>query len=637
MSDGAIEIGARPRAQGETGAAHLRDVYAAKGLSQIPRLLSLQDRNPLSRTYGCFNREYWLCRTLDFPSAIAQFGVHSLALAYTTPFPDNPYYRAPKMREWTLAGIDYWMRIQKSDGSFDEFYPNERGWAGPTGFLLYVMCDSYRLLGAEFPDSERPRFLEAVARAGRFLAKYDEPGVLANHHAMAILPIYEAYALLGEKSLLDGFHVRLDDFLAQTREEGWCLEYDGADLGYLSATVSFLAKLHKLYQDERTEEVCRRAIEFAAYFAYPNKHYAGSMGSRQTLHFYPHGFEIYAGKGNGLAAAVAQRLLEGLAEGTLVPPEIQEDRYFLYRIPELLQSWIDYGGRPASLPPLPDQREPFEQYWPGAKIYARKGVDVRGRSYYTLVNLAKGGVIKHFRLDTGASVENDCGFVAKLADGKVITSQWISEGNVASGPNTSGAPQDGGASRGASSGEAGTSRTATATSSGGASSQSSPGGANVRNGRPGASRVSVSAPAHYVVMKLFNPVTMIGFRIFMLAVGWNTRLAYEIKGWIRKLLMTRSGASPVAWRREVSFGDDAFVIRDRIERKGAPAFTRLLLGDEFHVRYVPQSRYFQPQELSMHGIELEPSVLDRLNRAGSITVVRRIDYHDGLVERRVEE
>ncbi|MCA9759588.1 MAG: hypothetical protein KDA27_27580, partial [Candidatus Eisenbacteria bacterium] len=100
-----------------------RDVYARRGLSQIPRLLSLQDRNEYSKTYGCFNREYWLCRTLDFPSAIAQFGVHSLALAYTTPMPDNPYYRQPKMLNWTLAGIDYWMQIQKSDGSFDEFYP----------------------------------------------------------------------------------------------------------------------------------------------------------------------------------------------------------------------------------------------------------------------------------------------------------------------------------------------------------------------------------------------------------------------------------------------------------------------------------------------------------------------------------
>ena len=74
------------------------------------------------------------------------------------------------------------------------------------------------------------RFLRCVARAASFLAKHDEPGVLANHHAMAVLPIYEAYDLVKDPKLLRGFHVRLDDFLSHCREEGWCLEYDGAEL-----------------------------------------------------------------------------------------------------------------------------------------------------------------------------------------------------------------------------------------------------------------------------------------------------------------------------------------------------------------------------------------------------------------------
>lgn len=638
-----VEMGGGPTVSKRTGPAPSvdgrgltsRHVYAAKGLSQIPRLLSLQDRNEYSRTYGCFNREYWLCRTLDFPSAIAQFGVHSLALAWATPFPENPYYRHPKMLRWTLAGIDYWLKIQKSDGSFDEFYPNERGWAGPTGFLLYVMCHSYRLLGAEFPEAMRPRFLDAVARAGHFLAKYDEPGVLANHHAMAILPIYEAYHLLGDKKILEGFHVRLDDFLAQTREEGWCLEYDGTDLGYLSATVSFLAKLHRLYRDERTEAVCQRAIEFASYFAYPNLHYAGSMGSRQTLHFYPHGFEIYGGEGNALASAVAERMLRGLARGALVPPEIQEDRYFLYRIPELLESWVDYSERPDPLPPLPDEGRPFSRYWPGAKILARKTRDARGRESYTLVNLAKGGVVKHFRLDTNEPVENDCGVIAQLASGKVVTSQWISEGNRSFGPADGGAPFDGAAPGPG----AETPRVATPLSGPRDSAAARQPGSSSPKGQTFAGavgeRVAVETPMHFMVMKLFTPVTMIGFRVFMLAFGWHTRLAYEIKGAIRKLLMTRSGATPIRLRRSVVFGDTSFTLRDEIRLEGAPAFLRATIGDEFHVRYVPQSRYFQPQELVMQGHELSAEELHRLKERGVLAIERVIDYHDGEVRRTV--
>lgn len=637
-TSGSDEQGAAGRT---IGGASLRDVYAAKALSQIPRLLSLQDRNEFSKTYGCFNREYWLCRSVDFPSSIAQFGVHSLAQAYAVPFPENPYYKNPKILLWTLAAIEYWMQIQQKDGSFDEFYPNERGWAGPTGFLVYAMCASYRLIKEQMPREMTERFRSAVAKAGHFLAKYDEPGVLANHHAMAILPIYEAYTLLQDPKLRQGFTTRLDDFLSYCYDEGWCLEYDGADLGYLSATVSFLSKLQKLYQDERCDAVCRKAIDFAAYFAYPNGHYAGSMGSRQTLHFYPHGFEIYGGKGNALASAVAERMLRGLADGALVPPEIQEDRYFLYRIPEFLEAWVDWSPRPDPLPPLPYEREPFTRYWPKARIFARKGRDAGGREYYALVNLAKGGVVKLFRTDTGESVENDCGFLARLDNGRVVTSQWIdpayearyepalvvapggeaaepleAEGEVLPG----GMVADGG-------------RKVEPASMGAARARTGGRPARGPDGGPDAPGVDVllevSGHAHYMVMKLFTPVTMIGFRVFLLLFGWHTRLAYEIKGWIRKLLMTRSGSGPVRFRRTIEFGETALTIEDEIISRRH--VTRVKLGDEFHVRYVPQSRYFQPQELSMHGLFPTKEDLATLNREGRLRLIRQIDYHEGMV------
>src|SRR3989338_8403369 len=98
-----------------------RRIYADKALSQIPRLLSLQDRNPFSPTYGCFKRTYWLDKTVDFPDALPQFGVLSLALVYTQDMPFDPsaglrtqgkpgniYKDQPKMREWILAGMRYW-------------------------------------------------------------------------------------------------------------------------------------------------------------------------------------------------------------------------------------------------------------------------------------------------------------------------------------------------------------------------------------------------------------------------------------------------------------------------------------------------------------------------------------------------
>jgi hypothetical protein len=112
-------------------------VYAQKALNQLPRLLGNLDRNPFSPTYGCFHRDYWLDKTSDFPDAVRQFAVHALALVYKYDFPGNLYQGQPKIRDWAIAGLDFWARIQHRDGSFDEFYPYERGWVGPTAFTTY--------------------------------------------------------------------------------------------------------------------------------------------------------------------------------------------------------------------------------------------------------------------------------------------------------------------------------------------------------------------------------------------------------------------------------------------------------------------------------------------------------------------
>ncbi len=582
----------------------LRRAYSDRAIAQIPRLLSLQDRNEFSRTYGCFNREYWLCRTVDFPSSIAQFGMQSLALAYIHPFPDNPYRGSPKILLYALAAMDYLTRIQRPDGSFDEFYPNERGWAGPTGFLVYAMCDSRRLLDGHIPRDLDEKLRVCIARAARFLAEHDEPGVLANHHAMAVLPVYEAYRILGEKRLLTGFHARLDDFLRACHEEGWCLEYDGADIGYLSATVSFLGKLRKLYTDERIEQVIGRAIEFCSYFTFPDGHYGGSLGSRQTLHFYPHGFELAAPE-NPTAAAVAEAMLRALWAGRLVPPEIQEDRYFLYRIPELLQSWVDWSPRPANLPLLPCEGPPFERTWPAAKIHVR-----RTENAYLAVNLAKGGVLQVARTDGAPRlVISDCGILAETADGRVLTSQWIDpdlriDFARGSGSNEGRPPgREAGAGRG----------------------DDPPPGSD-----PPVS-LEVSGALHYVVMKVFTPPKMIAFRLFLLIFGWNTAIAYRTKGWIRQLLMTRSGAAPARFRRTLRFANESVTVTDRIERGGGPAFRRVKIGDDFSVRYVPQSRYFQQFELGVSGSYLTEADITRLNREGVIEVTRVLDFKKGLV------
>ena len=58
------------------------DPHFKEAISSVPRLVSLIDRNPVSKSFGSFDRSYWLDKSIDFPSANLQFGVLALSLLY---------------------------------------------------------------------------------------------------------------------------------------------------------------------------------------------------------------------------------------------------------------------------------------------------------------------------------------------------------------------------------------------------------------------------------------------------------------------------------------------------------------------------------------------------------------------------
>ena len=271
-----------------------KDIYVNKAISQIPRILGNMDRNQFSPTYGCCHRDYWLDKTSDFPDAVRQFGIHALAIVYKNKFQGNIYYNNKKIKEWITAGLQYWVSIQHSDGSFDEFYPNERGWVGPTAFTTFSSIESLNLISKELSNEILQKIKRAIHKSANFIIKGQfEEDHLANHHAMACLAVWKSYKLLGDPKLLTGYKKLWKGFLEyHNSSEGWSREYDGIDPGYLSATISFLGKIYQDNGDRELFEVCKQSIITCGYFVYPNLFYGGSMGSRNTLHFYTHGFEI---------------------------------------------------------------------------------------------------------------------------------------------------------------------------------------------------------------------------------------------------------------------------------------------------------------------------------------------------------
>lgn len=537
-----------------------RDIYAQKAIPQVARLLSLQDRNPFSPTHGCFHRDYWLYKTSDFPDAVRQFAVHALALVYKYEFPGSIYYGEEKIRDWTIAGLDYWAGLQHSDGSFDEFYPYERGWVGPSAFTMYTSAEAFRLMQDEMSADVKDRVLTAIHKAALFIAAGEsEEDHLANHHAMACLAVWKAYELTEDSTLRRGFDKLFKGFLGyHNPREGWSREYDGVDPGYLSATVSFFAKIYQTNPDPEILKVIQKSVEFTSYFVYPNGFFAGSMGSRNTQHFYAHGFEVMAGE-IPLAGAIAEKMLKGLGEDKLVPPEIMSDRYVHYRTPEFLLSYLDYTERPAQLPPLPYEREPFTQFFPESRIF----VAVRPNEY-VIANLAKGGVVKIFDRRDGGLIYNDCGLIGTLRDekgAKTVTTQWVDPAYQVSADEN---------------------------------------GFEVRG------QMNV-VPSN----KLFTPIKNIVFRGALVGLGWSSAFSHLLKGNIRKVLMLGRRPVPVQFTRR--FDLDTLTVSDEVQLTGEAQFEALSVGGEFFVRYVPQSRFFQSQELYTRSHILDAEQIQALN------------------------
>lgn len=541
----------------------LRQIYSEKALSQIPRLLSNLDRNFYSPTYGCFHRDYWLDKTSDFPDAVRQFGVQSLALVYKEDFPNNIYRNKDKVRDWAIAGLDFWAKIQHKEGSFDEFYPYERGWVGPTAFTTFTSIEAYTLLREEIPEEVSERVLRAIKKAAYFIIKGEsEEDHLANHHAMACLAVWKAYELLQDEKLKTGFSKLWEGFKSyHNYDEGWSREYDGVDPGYLSATVSFLGKIYQTNPDPEIFGVLKQSVKFASNFVYPNGFYAGSMGSRNTLHFYPHGFEILSDK-IPMAGAVAEKMLVALKEDKLVSPEIISDRYVFYRVPEYLQSYIDYTPRPENLTELPYEKKELNRYYPESKIFTHK---INNR--YIIANLAKGGVVKIFNTESGELLYNDCGLIGELEDGSVVTSQWVDSSYICKS-NDMGWTISGQLSK---------------------------------------------VPSN----KLFTPIKNIIFRSVLILLGWSPSFSHFLKAKIRKTLILGQRKIPVSFKRQLTIKSREISLSDELTINGKLRFKKLSFGDEFFVRYVPQSRYFQSQELEITGDMLDVLAVNKANETKS--------------------
>lgn len=394
-----------------------RTIYLERILPEIPRLLGLLDRNPGSLTYGCFDRAYWHYRTQDTPSARCQEAVLTLMLLWT--LPGTPFTGQSGILTWVRAGLEFWSRIQRRDGSFNEWYPNEGSFVA-TAFSTYAVSEVLLQLDAEERDVVGA-VTAAVARAANWIMRERETRAL-NQTSGAAAALYNAYLLTGDLGFERGCRTLVEDLRRAQSCEGWFPEYGGADLGYLSLTIAYLAKLLRRSNWDLVREIAEPAVMFLANFVQRDDTAGGEPGSRMTEYLIPDGFEALAERFPP-AAAIRATVRRNLMRERAVGPGALDDRYLSYVGYNYLQAYQFASG----------ETEPPQAALPHKSVFFPESGLARfvEPAYDIVVNLHRGGAFRS--VFNGGNVVQDGGVVIWLRDGSRLYSGFWQPGGALTG------------------------------------------------------------------------------------------------------------------------------------------------------------------------------------------------------------
>ena len=526
------------------------------------RVLGLMDREVLSPTFGCLDRTYWAWKFTDFPGARFQEGLCVLSFLYATPLEGNRYYQHPELLKWIGGGFDFWTRIQHRSGDFDEAYPFERSLAA-TAFTSFHLAEASNFLGGQLPKDTTDRFRRALERGGDWLIRNDEKhGFLSNHLAAAGAALYHTYQITGEERFENGSRYFIGKVLDHQSDEGWYEEYGGADPGYQTHGSFYLARYCELSNDPRLLDSLERSFAFLSHFIHPDGSLGGEYASRNTQTYYPAAFEMMSAT-SGTAHWIAATMLSSvkcLSAAGLGSVDSYNFFPLLNNYVFAYLACLKQTHRVAAIQP------PFDKagmiHFPEAGL-----LKVRAQRYDIYIGLTKGGVLKAFDRHKHRLILNDCGYIGRLKNGRLLSSQWLDRNRQI---NICG------------------------------------------------NEIDIEGSFYEIQKPVFRPFSFVGFRLFSLTIGRNRWISYWLKSILVKVLIYRKRNLDLHMKRRISLDQEKFTVQDEIHGSIGNRIEILTRNDVFTTIHMGSSRYFLPNELTAEMIatgegesSVDPTQLER--------------------------
>lgn len=286
-----------------------RDVFWRVGFEVAERILGLGDRRKGSITSGCYDRLFWKYKLIDYPSSWFQSAVEYLALLWD--IQNSPFYKSEKVRDWCIDAHNFSLSNLNKDGSCIEVYPFERSFCA-TAFVLGHICAAHLII-------PKPKNINNLIKMGIFL-KNNWGGYLSNQLAAAALAQFRLSKVLSEKDFQEDGYKKLEALYDNQTVDGYFEEYGGLDIGYLSITLSLLARLENEFPNVVDRDRIQRALIAFEDRVKDEGTYDYSAMSRETQFLYPFGLFFWG-------SPVIKRLENGLKNGVIIRPSWLDDRY----------------------------------------------------------------------------------------------------------------------------------------------------------------------------------------------------------------------------------------------------------------------------------------------------------------------
>jgi len=393
------------------------NIYKQILKQNINKLLSLYNTDKFSQTCGYADREFWGWKTKDFTNATLQGGVHSLAIALKLNlFTKEQEKKILEIIDSAIIAVE---KIKAKNGSLIEAYPNENSFC-VTALVAFDVLSAIKHLDIKITREQKEKYISIVKPLIEFIIKHgEEHAIISNHLATGVAAITLWNHLTSSNNSRD--QELLNIIYKHQSNEGWYLEYEGADPGYQTLCTYYLFCTYEITQDKKLLESLKRSAKFLSHFIQPDGTIGGLYGSRNTEVYYPAGI---IGLSNDLEEfRMMAKYLEPKRQH-LLPQNIDIGNYIpllnAYAVATLHYDDNHKSIESCSIKPFYTTEQSIDFDNTGIYLYTNE-------NYFAIINYKKGGTLKVFNKQSNIIDLEDGGLFGILKNQNKFTTQQFDE------------------------------------------------------------------------------------------------------------------------------------------------------------------------------------------------------------------